>query len=92
MRKKWTTEKKWESSKSQKYFEKYLNDNGYKITGYQEYISFTKYKIQKDNMEIEYQIYNDAVVGKTMVKCFEDYWNTCAEYHQLKALAKEKGF
>ena len=83
MKRKWTTEKRWESSRAQKYFENYLEENGYEITGYQEYTYFNKYRIRKDNMEVEYQIYTDAVAGKITIQCFEDYWNTCAKYHKL---------
>ena len=33
MKRKWTTEKRWESSRAQKYFENYLEENGYEVVG-----------------------------------------------------------
>jgi hypothetical protein len=73
------------STPIQKKFEKYLEDNGFEITGYSYCYSYNGYRIRKDNREIEYKIFNGDGSWKWTRIAFEDYWNTCSEDHELKS-------
>jgi len=78
MRKTWAPERKWIISKMEDYFEQLCRDNDYDITGYQEYISKTMFRIEKNGVEIEYCIYHDRggrreaeLAFWDMVRCYE---------------------
>lgn len=80
---KYTDKKLYEPTSLQKKFEKYLEENGFEVTGYAYCASYNGYRIRKDGCEIEYRIYNGKCVWKYTLKAFLQYWDTCTKYHQL---------
>ena len=67
----------------QKKFEDYLQENGFIVAGYKYCNSYNGYLIRKDDIEIEWRIYNGKGQWKATKELFEDYWNTCSKYHKL---------
>ena len=84
MKRAWTKERRWEASKVEIAFEKLCQENGYNITGYQEYNSKTQFKIEKDGIEIEYCIYHIADNGRSKLM-----FNNMVRFYELKAQVLE---
>ena len=74
MQKKWTTKQDYELTKGQEKFEKYLEENGFTITGYRYYNSFNEYRIEKDGIVGEYRFYNGNIDYKYFIQAFQDWW------------------
>lgn len=83
MKKKWETSYKWDLNRTEKAFDKMLRDNGFTILGVRMYISKTEYKLQKDDVVLEFSVAREATKPKLLWKWFEDYYNTCKEYHRI---------
>ena len=85
MKKKWSTEKKWESSRKEILFEKWLKENGFAITGYREYMESVDYRIEKDGIVGEYKVANtNAQSADPTIKAFETYWKILVENDAVK--------
>ena len=80
MKRTWTTERRWECSRTETAFEALCKENGYNITGYQEYNSKTLFRIEKDGIEIEYCIYH--VPGAPSAKLI---FNNMERFYEVKA-------
>lgn len=54
MKRRWTTTRKWEASKTEAYFEERLKEEGFMVKGIREYLSKTDFLLEKDGMEFEW--------------------------------------
>ncbi len=85
MKRKWDNDYKWDLNKTEKAFDKKLKENGFSILGVRMYISKTEWKIEKDGVVMEYAIDKEATKSALVWKVFINYYNTCKEYHKVKA-------
>ena len=84
MKRTWTKERRWECSILELAFEKLCEENGYNITGYQEYNSKTQFLIEKDGVEIEYCIYHVPEVDNAKL-----VFNNMVRFYEVKAQVLE---
>lgn len=68
---KWKTERKWDPTKQEIDFERRLKENRYVVVGLKEYQSKTLYLIQKDGIEIEFDLVQDKRTGDKIFSIFE---------------------
>ena len=85
----------WESSKDERYAEKWWTDHGFSWTLKKRFVSKSVYEISKDGVKMNYEIPN---VGNMNMKDFMEghagfvkHWQTNIEYQKLLQEAKEAG-
>ena len=84
-KKNWKTERKWDRTKMEISFEKLLEENGYAVVGFKEYVGMTDYLISKNGTEFEWRVYNDknANAKKTFAS-FESAFDMKLKLDELK--------
>lgn len=85
----------WESSKDEKYAEKWWTNNGFTWKLVKRFINYSEYEVTKDDLTVKYQIPNN---GRMNIKQFMEGpagFTKCWEQHVilegLKKQAKAKG-
>lgn len=85
---KWQTERKWNHSRTETWFETYAKASGFKIKAYKEAQEFTDYRLEKEDVEIEFRIWHELPDSKKRgfecYKSVEEYFNIKKEYEELK--------
>lgn len=74
MKKKWSTERKWDANKVEERFEELLKENGYTMKGIKEFATKTDYLIEKDGIKVEWCIWRTVGAreyGDKNFECFE---------------------
>jgi hypothetical protein len=87
MNKKWYTERKWETNKTEIRFEKLLKENGFNIVGIKEFMSKTDYLIEKEGVECTFAVYhtdNKPSRGNLCFDSFVNYFDIKCKYENLK--------
>lgn len=85
----------WESSKDEKYAEKWWTEHGFTWTLKKRFISYSQYEVCKDGTAMLYDI--PSTPGMNMKRFmegpagFSEAWNINVEYQQLFHEAKAKG-
>lgn len=85
----------WESSKDEKYAEKWWTDHGFTWALKKRFISYSSYEISKDGMTINYDISNTPNMNiKRFMEGpagFTTAWNQHTVLNNLRQQAKEAG-
>lgn len=93
MRKTWSTERQWEISNAELFFEKLLKENGFLVIGIKEYQSKTDYLIEKDGTECEFSFPHIDNKKNRVKLCYDNFvrfYGIKVEYEKLKIQAKEQ--
>lgn len=93
MKKKWYTERKWESNGLEIEFEKLLKENGFNVVGLKEYMSKTDYLIEKDGIRCEFTIQHIDNKKRRATLCYKnfiEYYNIKVEYERLKSQVEKQ--
>lgn len=84
----------WDSSKDERYAEKWWTEHGYSWTLKKRFISKSVYEISKDGITHDYEVPNAKIDMKRFMEGaagFTHYWNMLIEYHRLLHEAKCAG-
>lgn len=81
----------WELSKNDKKFIDHLVKNDFKILEHKQYISKTKFTLEKDDIEFKYEIYSEISDMQGYLKGFDRAFETHKKYIALCLKESERG-